>query len=68
MGKKNVAKNRRKLTQSATTSLPTRRLQDARADTIMGGLLPAKASFESTKNEIAIETLEIAHVGLNPRH
>jgi hypothetical protein len=59
---------KRKLTQRTTTNLPTRPLRDARADTIKGGLLPARASFESTKNEIAIETLEIAHVGLNPRH
>jgi hypothetical protein len=68
MGKKNVAKGRRKLARSATTNLPPRRLRDTKADTIKGGLLPARASFESTKNEVAIETLEIAHVGLNPRH
>jgi hypothetical protein len=35
-------------------------LEFLRAETIKGG-------FDASKNEVAIETLEIAHVGIKPR-
>ena len=52
----------------AAKDLRTRRLRDGQADAVKGGLLPAMTSPETrrAKNEVAIETLEIAHVGQLP--
>jgi hypothetical protein len=59
---------KRSATKGKAKNLPTRQLQDGRADRIKGGLLPATSSpaTRGTKNEVAIEVLEIAHAGLRP--
>ena len=44
----------------AAKDLRTRRLRDGQADAVKGGLT------RRAKNEVAVETLEIAHVGQLP--
>ena len=54
--------------RTAAKDLRTRQLRDGQADAIKGGLLPAMTSPQTrrAKNEVAIESLEIAHVGQLP--
>ena len=60
MGKKKTTKgNPRTARRSTVTDLPMRRLRTGQARGIKGGA-------RRTKNEVAIETLEIAHEGLSP--
>ena len=67
MGKKSGTKSRT-TRSTAAKDLRARRLRDGQADAIKGGLLPATTSPQTrrTKNEVAIESLEIAHVGHLP--
>lgn len=68
MGKKKATKGSPRTGQrSAVRDLPTRRLGTGQAGGIKGGLITGTTLPEArrSKNEVAIETLEIAHEGLS---